>query len=209
MQYMPNAVLASVVFVIGFKMVDLAGMAAIARVRRDEFLIAAFTAAVVIGVGVEQAIILAIVLSVLDHVHRHYSPKDAVITSTDDGRRIPTTPTPEVRTEPGLVVYDFGVGLFYANATRLSTAVLMLVDAPDPPRWFVLSADTVDDVDFTAGQTLVELAHQLRQRNIVFAVAEPRPAVRAQLDQFGLTDAIGPDHFYATLDAAIAAFHAS
>ena len=63
--------------------------------------------------------------------------------------------------EPGLVVYRFGVGLFYANAARLTEEGYRLVDVPEPPRWLVLLADAIDDVDFTGGKTLVELADEL------------------------------------------------
>ena len=85
LQYLPNAVLAAVVFVIGIKLVDVDHMTEIYRLRRVEFWIAAVTAAVVVGVGVEQGIILAIVLSLLDHVRRHYDPRDGVVTRDDHG----------------------------------------------------------------------------------------------------------------------------
>jgi MFS superfamily sulfate permease-like transporter len=101
------------------------------------------------------------------------------------------------------------VGLFYANAARFTQEALALVDVPEPPRWFVLLAEAIDDVDFTGGQTLVEFAAQLAERQVVFAVANAQPAVRAELDRFGLTAAIGRDHVYATLHEAIAAFRAS
>ncbi|MGZ4288957.1 MAG: SulP family inorganic anion transporter [Solirubrobacteraceae bacterium] len=209
LQYMPNAVLAAVVFVIGVKLVDIAHMREVLRLRRDEFVIAAATAVVVVGVGVEQGIILAIVLSLLDHVRRHYQPHDSVITRDEQGRSVSIDPTPGARTEPGLVVYRFGVGLFYANVARFTEEVLALVDVPEPPRWFVLFADAIDDIDFTGGKVLVELAEQISQRNVVFAVADARSSVLSELDRFGLTDAIGRDHVYARLDDAIAAFHAS
>ena len=94
LQYMPNAVLAAVVFVIGVKLVDIAHMREILRLRRDEFVIAAVTAVVVVGVGVEQGIILAIVLSLLDHVRRHYQPHDSVITRDAQGRSVSIAATP-------------------------------------------------------------------------------------------------------------------
>ncbi len=68
LQYLPNAVLASVVFLIGVKLIDIRGMREILRLRKDEFAVAAATAVVVVVVGVEQGIILAIVLSLLLHV---------------------------------------------------------------------------------------------------------------------------------------------
>jgi sulfate permease, SulP family len=209
LQYMPNAVLAAVVFVIGLKLINLRRMAEVWRLRRDEFWIAAITAAAVVGLGVEQGIILAIVLSLLDHVRRHYNPHDSVVTLDAQGRMVNMPATPGSRTEPGLVVYRFGVGLFYANASRLGEEVEALVDVPDRPRWFVLLADAIDDVDFTAGEALLDLADQLRRRGVVFGLAHVQPEVLTELDRFGLVSRIGADHVFATVDDAIAAFRAS
>ena len=207
LEYMPNAVLAAVVFVIGVKLIDIANMKEIWRLRKDEFAIAAVTAVVVVAVGVEQGIILAIVLSLLDHVRRHYDPHDVVVTRDETGGMATVAPEPGAVTEPGLVVYRFGVGLFYANAARLTEEVLRLVNVPEKPRWLVLQADAIDDVDFTGGKTLVELADQLEARNVVFALAEVRDDVRVELDRFGLTAKVGDARMFATLEAAIAAFH--
>jgi high affinity sulfate transporter 1 len=209
LQYMPNAVLAAVVFVIGLKLIDIAHMQGIWRLRRDEFWIAAATAAVVVGVGVEQGIVLAIVLSLLDHVRRHYNPHASVITLDAQGGPVETAAVPGALTEPGLVVYRFGVGLFYANSSRFTEEVLAMVDVPERPRWFVLLASAIDDVDFTAGQTLVELAGQLSERGVTFALADVRPEVLAELDRFGLVAIVGPDRVFATLDDAISSFRAA
>ena len=206
LQYMPNAVLAAVVFVIGVKLIDIKHMREIARLRKDEFAIATATAIVVVMVGVEQGIILAIVLSILDHVRRHYEPHNEVITRDDEGHAVGVPVAPGKETRPGIVVYRFGVGMFYANATRFTAEVLELVDVPDPPRWFVLLADAIDDIDFTAGKTLVELAQQLADRNVVFAVANVQDDVLPELERFGLIDVIGHDHVFANVEDALAAF---
>ena len=200
--------LAAVVFVIGIKLIDWKHMNEIYGLRRDEFWIAAITAAVVVGVGVEQGIILAIVLSLLDHVRRHYNPHDSVITRDEQGKIVTVPAEPGAVTEPGLVVYRFGVGLFYANAARFTEEAIALVDVPEPPRWFILLASAVDDVDFTGGKTLVEFAEQLEERDVVFAVADVRNAVRPELDRFGLSAVIGEERIFGSLEEAIAAFHA-
>jgi sulfate permease, SulP family len=41
----------------------------------------------------------------------------------------------------------------------------------------------------------------------VFALAEVRDDVRVELDRFGLTAKVGDARMFATLEAAIAAFH--
>ena len=77
-------------------------MREIARLRRDEFVVAAITALIVVGVGVEQGIILAILLSLILHVRRHYAPIDVVLTWDDRGHVRAVRPAPGVRTKPGL-----------------------------------------------------------------------------------------------------------
>jgi high affinity sulfate transporter 1 len=209
LQYMPNAVLSAVVFVIGVKLVEIAGMREIYRLRRDEFWIAAATAAVVVGVGDEQGIILAIVLSLLNHVHRHYDPKDAVVVRERSGELATVPVARGTEIEPGLVLYRFGVGLFYANASRFTEEILALVDVPEPPRWLVLVADGIDDVDFTGGKTMLELVDQLKQRGVTFALAGVREEVLPELEEFGIVAKVGNERIFATPEEAIAAFDAS
>jgi sulfate permease, SulP family len=209
LQYMPNAVLSAVVFLIGVKLIDVANMRDVWRLRRDEFTVAAATAVVVVIVGVEQGIVLAIVLSLLLHVRRHYAPHDAVLRWDNRGHLLTVAPARGTVTEPGLVVYRFGVGVFYANAGRMAETVAALVDGPGQPRWFVLDADTIDDVDYTGGKTIAEVAAQLRRRGITFAVADAQDGVRRELDRFGVSDIIGEGRYFDTVAAAVEAFRSS
>ena len=74
--YMPNAVLAAVVFLIGVELVDVKGMRKIFAQRPAEFWVALITATVVVFVGIEQGILLAMILSILIHVRHGYQPKE-------------------------------------------------------------------------------------------------------------------------------------
>jgi sulfate permease, SulP family len=209
LQYLPNCVLSSVVFLIGVKLVDVNGMREIYRLRKDEFYVALLTAIVVVTIGVEEGVILAILLSLVLHVKRHYQTTDFVITRNEKGHLRTVAPAPGTRTEPGLVVYRFGGGIFYANATRLSEEMLGLVAGDDPPRWFVFDAAAVDDIDFSGGKTLAELADQLHERNVVLALCEVNDKVRGQLETFGITAKIGAEHVYDTVEDALEAFRSA
>ena len=201
LQYLPNAVLSSVVFLIGVKLVDVANMRGIWRLRKDEFWIAALTAAVVVGVGVEQGIILAIVLSLILHVRRHYSSRASVVVWDERGDPVDAPATPGTSSEPGLILYRFHVGVFYANAARLMQDAMALVNATEC-RWFVLVADAIDDVDYTGGKTLAELAAELDTRGVVFGVAMASAPVLGELRRFGVTDHVGDGMIFDTLAGA-------
>ena len=83
--YMPEAVLSAVVFLIGVDLIDLKGMRIIFSQRRSEFWVALTTTLMVVFVGVEQGILLAIVLSLIDHTRRGYRPKNAVLVPSESG----------------------------------------------------------------------------------------------------------------------------
>jgi len=146
---------------------------------------------------------------VILHVRRHYLPNDTVVTVDDHGDPHQVPAEPGTVSEPGLVIYRFGVGLFYANAARLVEEAMALVDVDHPPRWFVLLAEAIDDVDYTGGQTLAELADGLAERGIAFAVAGASDHLREELGRFGVTEKIGANRIFPTITEAVAAFRVS
>ena len=67
---MPEAVLGAIVFLIGLEMVDVVGLRQIYTWRRSEFVVAAITGVVACAIGVEEGIVLAIVLSLIEVIRR-------------------------------------------------------------------------------------------------------------------------------------------
>jgi len=209
-QYIPQAVLSSVVFIIGIELVDRIGMRSIWRLRTDEFVVAALTAFTVVVVGVEQGIVLAIVASVLGHLRRSYRPSTAVIERADDGTETSVAVAPEARTVPGLVVYRFGRDLYYANADHLFAEVTGFANSEtDPPlSWFCLDAEAMPDVDYTGAQTLRQVHDELAEHGIRFVVTRAETKVVAQFERYGLLDLLGEDALFPTIRAVVAAFEA-
>lgn len=78
-QHLPSAVLGAVIVYAGAKLIDPAQWRALARSSRVEVVIAAITVLCVVTIGVLQAIIVAVVLSVADILRRAARPADAVL----------------------------------------------------------------------------------------------------------------------------------
>jgi SulP family sulfate permease len=100
LQYLPHCVLASIVFTIAVGMVNVQGLSDIRRESPGEFLLALFTAAVVPAIGVEQGILLAIALSLVQHVRHSYQPHTMVLAPGATGQWEPAPATPGSQTEP-------------------------------------------------------------------------------------------------------------
>jgi len=204
LQYLPHCVLASIVFTIAVGMVNVQGLSDIRRESPGEFLLALFTAAAVPAIGVEQGILLAIALSLVQHVRHSYQPHTMVLAPGVTGRWEPAPATPGSQTEPGLIIYRFGADLFYANADRFADEVRSLVDkAPASVRWFVLDAGTVTDLDYSAARTVRDLLGELTAKNVGVVFARVNTYLRADLDRHGISAKLGEARIFATLHEAI------
>ena len=86
---------------------------------------------------------------------------------------------------------------------------IRLVNVDDPPRWLILDCAAIDDLDYTGGKTLAEVADQLHDRTVVLALCAVNERVRKQLDTFGITPKVGEEHIYETVEDATEAFRAA
>ena len=162
---------------------------------------------IVCAVGVEQGIILAIVVSLGELVRRQYKPKDYLITLDDAGKLAYLEATPGLQSAPGLLVFRYNAELFYANASRFVDDIHFLIEAaPDPVRWLILEAGSLTDIDYSAGLTLEGLLDFTDARGITGALARPDVSLIETLETYGLTDRITKEHIFGKLSDAYAAF---
>jgi MFS superfamily sulfate permease-like transporter len=206
--YLPNAVLAAIVFLIGVKLIDYRGMADIYRKSPREFALAAVTAITVVGIGVEQGILLALVLSLLGHVRHSYKPHTALILPDPaEHWRMDSVAPGKFIAEPGLVMYWFGADLFYANAGRFTEeARRLVIESSSEVHWLAVDAGAITDIDYSAGEALKELREDLAKLNVVLALARVTDQLHKDLGRLGLVDVIGHDRIFASRSACVEAY---
>lgn len=205
--YMPNAVLSSVVFLIGLRLIDLKGMSGIFRLTPEEFVVATITAVTVVVVGVEQGIILAIVLSIIIHISHSYRPSDATLVPMPKGHWQTTAVEQNREAEPGLVVYFFGASLYFANAVRFSEEVVRLVDDAQPQvKWLDVDAAAMTDIDYSGADTVRQVHSILDKKGITLVFSNATDHVKKELDRYSLTKLIGEEHIYESLPDVLAAY---
>ncbi|MEA3243972.1 MAG: SulP family inorganic anion transporter, partial [Pseudomonadota bacterium] len=204
--YMPEAVLSAVVFLIGIDLIDVKGMRSIFAQRRSEFWVALITAATVVFIGVEQGIILAIVLSLIDHTRRGYRPKNTVQVPTESGVWHAQPVATRAEAVPGLLIYRFTHSMYYANAEQLSEQITDLANNAQPPlRWLCLDASAVDDIDYSAAETLRSSFGILKDKGIRLVVAQVLGDVKEE-SRYNLRQLFGEDAFYDTLEDVVKAY---
>jgi sulfate permease, SulP family len=209
LSYMPEAVLAAVVFLIGVELVDVKGLRGILRLRPVEFVVALITAAVVVAVGVEQGIIVAIVISIVVHLGHSYKPYDRLVVRTDSGGWKDDTLASGAQAAPGLLIYHFGASLYYANAHRFVAEIRsLLADADPAARWVCVMAANIDDIDYSGSAILRALVEELGKRGVTLVFDHVPPPALAELKKDGLIEVIGEDHIFADMSEVLAAYGA-
>jgi sulfate permease, SulP family len=209
LQFLPVCVLSAVVFTIAVRLVDLKGLSELRRKSPGEWILALITTASVVLFGVEDGIMLALILSLLQHVRHSYRPHAAVETRAAEGHWLMKPLSPEHMAAPGLIVYWFGSDLFYANFDRFAGQAHKLVtDSQSPVTWLVVDAGAITSIDYTAGGGLKELTKELDKKEVTLVFAHINENFRADLDRQELTKVIGPTRMFETLRECLAAYEA-
>ncbi len=204
--YMPEAVLSAVVFLIGVDLIDIGGMRKIYQQRQSEFWVAVLTMLVVTFIGVEQGIMLAVVLSLIDHTRRGYKPRNAVLVQEASGVMRAQPVASKVQAEPGLLIYRFTHSIYYANAQQLTEEITELVNTAKPPlRWLCIDASAIDDVDYSAAESLRSIFDLLKDKGVHLVVAQVMDDV-TEVSRYELRELFGEDAFFDTLDDVVAAY---
>jgi high affinity sulfate transporter 1 len=206
---LPQPALAAVVIAASLSLADLRGARRLWRQRRMEFgvSIAAFLGVALLGVL--PGIAVAVGLSVLNVFRRVWWPyqtelgRPATVTGYHDLRVYP-----DAARIPGLVLFRFDAPLIFANARVFRDQIRRIARTDPPPRWIVVAAEPITDVDTTAADLLAELDRELNAEGISLVFAELKTPVRTKVERYELTRTIDAAHFYPTIDDAVAAYRA-
>ncbi|MGX1547985.1 SulP family inorganic anion transporter [Streptomyces adustus] len=204
---LPQPALAAVVITASLSLADVPGTVRLWRQRRTEFLLSVAAFLGVALIGVLPGIAIAVALSVLNVFRRAWWPYNTVLGRVKGLEGYHDVRSyPDAGRLPGLVIYRFDAPLFFANARTFRDAIRQLARAEPRPRWIVIAAEPMTDVDTTAADVLQELDVALNAEHVHLVFAELKDPVRRKIEQYGLTRTIDPRHFFPTVEAAVAAF---
>jgi high affinity sulfate transporter 1 len=204
---LPQPTLAAIVIAASLSLADVAGTIRLWHQRRAEFVLSITAFLGVALLGVLGGIAVAVALSILNVFRRAWWPYQTTL------GRIPGTPGhpdrqlhPDAQQLPGLVIFRFDAPLFFANTRTFRQQIRRLAAAEPRPRWIVIAAEPITDVDTTAADMLADLDEELNAAGTNIVFAELKHLVRAKLERYELIGPLNPAHFFPTIDAAVEAF---
>jgi high affinity sulfate transporter 1 len=205
---LPQPALAAVVIAAAISLTDVATLRRYWRVRRSALVLSLTATLGVILFGVLQGILVAIVLAVLLFFHRSWWPHGAVLGHTPGlGGWHSLSDFPDGSEEPGIVVFRWEAALFFANAGSFRRQVRNLATRPGT-QWIVVQCEAITDIDVTAAAMLESLDRELNDVGVHMAFVEMRSRLKELALDYGLLDTLDADHFYPSMEAALATIRA-
>ncbi len=193
LENLPKAVLAAVVLIAVYGLLDFPAMLRMWRVSRLDFLAAAISLLAVLWLGILHGILLAALASILLLLARASQPHVAFL------GRIPGTEQysdmerhPDNEPVPGVIVFRPEASLIYPNADAVLEAVLTRVQSTSGPiRLVVCDLSASPFIDLAGSRMLRDLEAELSSGAIALRIVGAHGRVRDLLRADGLEDKVG------------------
>jgi SulP family sulfate permease len=208
-RHLPKSVLAAIVMVAVFKLIDWREARFLWRIDRRDFFLMAATFVATLSLGIENGILVGVVASLIVVVFQSSKPHSAVV------GRLPGSNTyrnvdrnPEAETTDGVVILRLDASLYFANTAFFKERVLSLVDAGTTSA-FVFDFYPVNKVDATAIHVLRELVLDLASRGIGIFFSGVKGPVMDRFAKAEINELVGTDRFFHEVSDAANAAEAS
>jgi high affinity sulfate transporter 1 len=209
---LPSATLSAIVIMAMTGLLAPSYFKRLYRVGRSEFWYATITLLGVLLFGIMEGVLMGVAVSLLVLIHHVTRPGTAIIgrmPDKDSYRDIELYP--EVETVPGLLIYRFDSALIFTNADFFEKDVRRHINEQNaatglPVHRVLINAETMNDIDTTGTDQLINLLERLEKNGIDLAFAKVKDPVREMMRLSGAEEAIGTDKFYASVSDGVRAF---
>lgn len=205
--YLPNAVLAAIVMVAVYGLIDFMEPVKLFKVKKVDGWTLLITFAATLLIGIEQGILVGVAFSLALFIWRSAYPHTTEVgylPEEDVFRNV--TRYPEAQTFTNTLVVRVDASLYFANAAFwenwINDAVL---DRPDL-QYIILDFSAVNDIDAVALETLEDLMESLKERNIEVHIAGMKGPVRDIVAKAGWTKKFGTNISHLSVQHALETF---
>lgn len=205
--YLPKAVLAAIIMVAAWSLIDFKEITYLFKVKKSEGALLVLTILATLTIGISYGLFIGIVASILLYVSMNTRPNMAQLgrlPGTDTFRNIDNFP--EAQCIDGLLILRIDASFYFANAEFLKEKLSQIAEQKNPPEAVILDATSINDLDSSADRTLHDIVDDFKRRAIVLYVAGVKAPVRDVMKNSGLYETIGAEFFFYTVNAAVQRF---
>ena len=207
--YLPNAILASIIMVAVFGLIDFKFPKDLWYSSKSEFFVLLFTFFVTLFIGIKEGIILGVLVSLLLLVYRSTQPDIPVlgkIKGTNYFKEIDRF-ADDTETFESLLLVRFDAQLYFGNSQYFKEELLRRVNKKgEKLKVLILSSGGINYIDSSGIKTLKQIIDILNSKGVKFYMAGAIGPVRDSLFRSGVAKTIGGQHFFANTQQAFAYF---
>ncbi len=183
--YLPQATLAATIIVAVLSLVDLSILKRTWNYATSDFAAVAATILLTWGAGVEAGIVAGVVLSILIHLYNSSRPHIAIVGRVAGTEHFRNVKRHNVETHDTLMSMRVDESLYFANARYLEDEISAeLANKPDVKN-VILVCNAVNDVDFSALESLESINNRLKDAGVKFNLSEVKGPVMDKLQRSG------------------------
>ncbi len=206
--YLPLAVMAALLFVVAWGLIDFAEMRRIARTNRGDLAVLLVTFVSTLTIQLEFAIFVGVLASLLVYLNRTTHPAlTRVVPDAASPQRRFAAAGPGADACPQLDMLRIDGSLFFGAVEHVQDELDAARAMRPGPRHLLLVCSGVNFIDVAGCDFLVNAARRLREDGITLYLCNLKPGVHETLERGGYLGAIGTDRVFATKAHAIAAIY--
>lgn len=207
--FLPNAVLASIIMVSVFGLIDVEYPKILWKFRKDEFVVLMLTFLITLFIGIKEGVLIGVLLSLLLMVYRTSKPHFAVlgkIRGSDYYRNVERYGN-EIENRDDLLIVRFDSQLYFGNKNYFKTQLMNKVNAKgDKLKGVILNAEAINYIDSTAANMLISVINELHGRKLEFFIAGAIGPTRDIIFSSGIIDALKKECLFVRTKEAVAYF---
>ena len=179
--HLPKAVLAATIIVAVSSLVDFSIIKKTWRFSKRDWGLVVATLLLTLGFGVEVGVSSGVLISIALHLYRTARPHVAEVGLVEGTEHFRNILRYKVKTIPSVLTLRIDESLFFANASMLEKLIYERVAEDKNIVHVVLMCSAVNEVDFSALETLEEINQRLREENIFLHLSEVKGPVLDKL----------------------------
>ncbi len=199
--YLPNATLAATIIVAVLSLVDLSILQKTWRYSRADFTAVAATILLTLGLGVEVGVASGVAISILLHLYKTSRPHVAEVGLVPGTQHFRNIHRHEVETDPSVVTLRVDESLYFVNARFLEDLIQKRVTDGCAVRHVVLMFSAVNEVDYSALESLEAINQRLKDMEVGLHLSEVKGPVMDRLKRSHFLEELNGRVFLSQYDA--------
>lgn len=203
--YLPKAILASIIMVAVFGLIDTKYPLVLWKVRKDELFMLLVTFVTTLTIGIREGILIGVILSLLMMIYETTQPHCAEL------GKLPHSPEyrnisrfQEVIVREDILILRYDASLYFANISHFKNTIEKAKERKgEKLHLIILNCESISSIDSSAMEVLLELINNFKKENIKFYLTNVKGPVRDTLHKVGSIQKIGEEHFFMNIQQAI------